>query len=96
MSGLSCGFGDAGCIAQPMNWKANVPGNTITVLGYAVPGINQAPIACYKDVRCGIPLFSFPTASYPYFWPPNPDEGGGVFDIGNQQTVSSGDTTFAG
>ncbi len=25
ISGLSCGFGDAGCIAQPMNWTANVP-----------------------------------------------------------------------
>lgn len=61
ISGLSCGFGDAGCIAQPMNWTVNVPWNTITVLGYAVPGINQAPIACYKDVRCGVPIFAYPT-----------------------------------
>jgi hypothetical protein len=96
MSGLSCGFGDAGCIAQPMNWTANVPGNTITVLGYAVPGINQAPLACYKDVRCGIPLFSFPTASYPYFWPPTPDEGGGAFDISTGSSVVSQNTTFTG
>lgn len=79
-----------------MNWTINVPGNTLTVLGYAVPGINQAPIACYKDVRCGIPLFSFPTASYPYFWPPNPEEGGGAFDVGSGGAVSSGDTTFTG
>jgi len=99
MSGLSCGFGDAGCISQPMNWAINVPGNTITALGYAIPGINQAPLACYRDVRCGIPIFSIPTASYPYFWPPNPDEGGGAFDVGLASIATSAitqNTTFTG
>ena len=70
-----------------MNWTFNVPGNTITALGYAVPGINQAPIACNKDVRCGVPLFAFPTASKPYVWPPNPDEAGGLFDMGANRKV---------
>lgn len=96
LSGLSCGFGDPGCVSSPMNWTVNVPGNTITALGYAIPGINRAPIACYKDVRCGIPLFSIPTASYPYFWPPNPDEAGGMFDIGSNQRVGAGTQMFTG
>lgn len=96
MSGLSCGFGDAGCIAQPINWTANVPGNTITALGYAVPGINRAPLACYRDVRCGVPLFSFPTASPPYFWPPNPHQWGGAFDVGAGWGILTQNTTFTG
>jgi hypothetical protein len=25
MSGLSCGFGDPGCVSTPMNWTFNVP-----------------------------------------------------------------------
>lgn len=37
LSGLSCGFGDAGCISMPINWAANIPGNTITALGFALP-----------------------------------------------------------
>ena len=47
-------------------------------------------------MRCGIPLFSFPTASSPYFWPPNPDEGGGAFDISTGSSVVSQNTTFTG
>lgn len=44
-----------------MNWTFNIPGNTVTALGYAVPYANQAPIACYRDVRCGWPVFAYPT-----------------------------------
>ncbi len=63
LSGLSCGFGDPGCVSMPINWAANIPGNTITALGFALPGANQPPIACYDDVRCGYPIFSAPTIS---------------------------------
>lgn len=61
LSGLSCGFGDPGCISMPINWAANMPGNTITAMGYAIPKANQPPIACFNDVRCGYPVFSYPT-----------------------------------
>lgn len=63
-----------------MNWTFNVPGNTITALGYAVPGVNQAPVACFRNVNCGIPVFSFPTSSYPYMWPTDTSSAGGAFD----------------
>ncbi len=46
---------------MPINWAANIPGNTVTALGYAIPGANQPPLACFDDVRCGYPVYSTPT-----------------------------------
>ena len=46
---------------MPINWAANIPGNTITAMGYSIPGVNQPPIACDADVRCGYPAFAYPT-----------------------------------
>lgn len=46
---------------MPINWAANIPGNTITFMGFSIPGVNQPPIACDEDVRCGYPIFSTPT-----------------------------------
>ena len=37
---------------MPINWAANIPGNTLTALGYPIPKANQPPLACYADVRC--------------------------------------------
>jgi hypothetical protein len=85
ISGLSCGFWDPWCISMPINWAANIPGNTVTALGYAIPGANQPPYACHKDVRCGYPVFSYPTicseTGYPTCtWPSEPIGAGGAFD----------------
>jgi hypothetical protein len=67
---------------MPINWAFNIPGNTMTFMGYAIPGVNQPPFACYKDVRCGIPIFSFPTIcpTGTCTWPPFPTGAGGALD----------------
>lgn len=46
---------------MPINWTPNAPGNTITLMGYAVPGANTPPVACHKSVLCGTPAFAYPT-----------------------------------
>lgn len=51
------GFGN---LSQPINWSPNMPGNTITALGYAVPQANIAPKACHNSVLCGDPVISYP------------------------------------
>lgn len=71
---------------MPINWAANIPGNTLTALGFAIPGANQPPIACHADVRCGYPIFATPTeacAECEYectTWPPCSEGAGGAFD----------------
>ena len=69
---------------MPINWAANIPGNTITFMGFGFG--NVPPIACYYDVRCGWPIFSTPTqCSYPPYtttctWPSESIGAGGAFD----------------
>ncbi len=46
---------------MPINWAPNAPGNTVTLMGYAIPGINTPPYACHKSVLCGMPAFAYPT-----------------------------------
>lgn len=94
---------------MPINWAANVPGNTITFLGFALPGANQPPIACDADVRCGYPIFASPTVTCSECeyecetWPPCSQGAGGAFDYhgsgsGTKQatTTSKSVATFTG
>lgn len=50
INGFSSGFGNA--ISQPINWTPNMPGNTISALGYPVPQANIPGKACHKNVNC--------------------------------------------
>jgi hypothetical protein len=80
---------------MPINWAANIPGNTVTALGYAIPGANQPPIACHKDVRCGYPVFAYPTicstTGYPTCtWPSDWEGAGGAFDYYGGSAATGG------
>lgn len=58
-----------------------MPGNTFTFMGYAIKQLNQPPYACYKDVRCGYPIFSYPTGEdRDDQWPDESYGAGGAFD----------------
>lgn len=58
LKGFGSGFWNA--ISEPINWVSNMPGNTISALGYPVSSANIPPKACHKDVRCWQPIISFP------------------------------------
>jgi hypothetical protein len=80
IQGFGSGFGNA--ISEPINWSPDMPGNTISALGYPVPAANIPPKACHKDVRCGTPDFAYPTGPRRNStWPPTPYGAGGRFDF---------------
>jgi hypothetical protein len=85
LAGMSCGFGDPGCISMPINWTANVPWNTLTALWFPREQTNYPPYACFSDVRCGYPIFSIPTicsetGQPECMWPTEPQGAWGAFD----------------
>lgn len=82
LSSLGSGFGNAGCISMPINWSPNLPWNTISALWYPTPWANQAPKACFNDVRCGRPIISIPTG-------PNRRWAGWALDMTKAQSAAT-------
>lgn len=74
---LGCWFGWAWCIASPLNAAPLAPWSSITLFWCPVAPAYPSE---YKKAWSWIPIFSIPTSSIPFVWPPSSSSAWWMFD----------------